>query len=70
MLNCEELYQQANQLLPLGKLQLAELLLADFDKPDLEIDAVWREEAQNRWKAYIKGETKTVGYDAVMQKYR
>lgn len=46
MPNCQELYQQANQLPPLEKLRLAELLLADLDKPDPEIDAVWREEAQ------------------------
>ena len=30
MLNTQELYQQANQLPPLEKLRLAELLLADL----------------------------------------
>lgn len=70
MPNCEELYQQANQLPPLEKLQLAELLLADLDKPDPEIDAIWREEAQNRWEAYKNGGIKTVSYDVVMQKYK
>lgn len=70
MPNCQELYQQANQLPPLEKLQLAELLLADLDKPDPEIDAIWREEAQNRWQAYKAGEIKTVSYETVMQKYK
>ena len=70
MWHAQELYQQANQLPPLEKLRLAELLLADLDTPDPEIDAVWRDEAQKRWQAYQAGELKTVSYDAVMQKYK
>ena len=50
MLNSQELYQQANQLPPLEKLRLAELLLADLDTPDPTIDAIWLDEAQMRWK--------------------
>ncbi len=70
MPNCQDIYQQANQLPPLEKLRLAELLLADLDTPNPEIDAVWRDEAQRRWQAYRAGELKTVSYDAVMQKYK
>ncbi len=70
MSNCQELYQQANQLPPLEKLRLAELLLADLDTPDLEIDTIWRDEAQKRWQAYQAGELKMLSYDAVMQKYK
>jgi hypothetical protein len=44
--------------------------LADLDTPNLEIDAIWREEAQKRWLAYKTGELKTVSYEAVMQKYK
>ena len=64
MSNCQELYQQANQLPPLEKLRLAELLLADLDSPDPVCDTVWRDEAQKRWQAYQAGELKTVSYDA------
>ena len=70
MSNSHELYQQANQLPPLEKLRLAELLLADLDTPDPEIDAIWRDEAQKRWQTYQSGKLKTVSYDAVMQKYK
>ena len=70
MINSQELYHQANQLPPLEKLRLAELLLADLDTPNPEIDAIWRDEAQKRWQAYQAGELKTVSYDAVMQKYK
>jgi len=70
MLCAQDLYQQANQLPPLEKLRLAELLLTDLDMPNPGIDAVWRDEAQKRWQAYQAGELKTVNYDAVMQKYK
>jgi putative addiction module component (TIGR02574 family) len=70
MPSCQELYQQANQLSLLEKLQLAELLLANLDKPDHEIDVIWKDEAQKRWQAYQAGELKTVSYDSVMQKYK
>jgi putative addiction module component (TIGR02574 family) len=70
MPRAKELYQQANQLPPLEKLRLAELLLADLDTPDPAIDMVWRDEAQTRWQAYQAGELKTVSYDTVMQKYK
>ncbi len=65
----KELYQQPNQLPPLEKLHLAELLLADLATPDPEIDTIWRNEAQKRWQAYQAGELKTVSYEAVMKKY-
>jgi len=42
---------------------------ADLDTPNPEIDAIWREEAQERWQAYKAGDLKTVSYEAVMQKY-
>ena len=70
MLNCQELYQQANQLPPLEKLHLAELLLANLNTSDQEIDTIWRDEAQKRWLAYQAGELKTVTFDSVMQKYK
>lgn len=56
--------------MPLEKLQLAEMLLADLDTPDPQIDTVWRDEAQKRWQAYKDGKMSTVSYEAVMQKYK
>ena len=70
MLNCQELYQQANQLPTLEKLHLAELLLANLNTSDQEIDTIWKDEAQKRWRAYQAGELKTVSFDAVMQIYK
>ena len=47
MLNIQEFYQRANQLPPLEKLRVAELLLADLDTPDQTIAALWLYEARN-----------------------
>lgn len=55
----QELYQQISQLPALEKLRLAELLLADLDTPNPEIDDIWAKEAQNRWQAYKDGKLKT-----------
>ena len=70
MLNSQELFQQANQLPPLEKLRLAELLLADLDTPDPTIDAIWLDEAPIRWQKYQAGELTTVSYEEVMEKYK
>ncbi|MCQ8180712.1 addiction module protein [Methylomonas sp. SURF-1] len=70
MSTTQELYQQLSQLMPLEKLQLAEMLLADLDTPDPQIDAVWRDEAQKRWQAYKDGKMSSVSYDSIMQKYK
>jgi hypothetical protein len=39
----QELYRQANNLPSQEKLQLAELLLADLDTPNPEIDQAWQQ---------------------------
>lgn len=70
MLNSQELYQQVNHLSSLEKLRLAELVLADLDTPNPEIDSMRKEEAEKRWQAYKAGEQKSLSYEAVMQKYR
>jgi putative addiction module component (TIGR02574 family) len=65
-----DLINQINQLPPLEKLQLAELLLAELDAPNPEIDTIWATEAQARWQAYRNGEQQSVNYETVMQKYK
>lgn len=70
MLTTQELYQQLSQLLPQEKLQLAEMLIADLDQPDSQIDSAWRKEAETRFQAYRSGKLNTVSYDEVMRKFK
>jgi len=52
------------------KLNLVDMILAQLDHPDSDIDRCWAEEAKSRWKAYKAGKLKTVSYNEVMEQYR
>jgi hypothetical protein len=51
------------------KLRVLDAILTDLDKPDLEIDQVWAEEARKRWSRYKAGHLQTVSYEELMRKY-
>jgi len=64
------IYRETRTLKPVERLRLVEMLLADLDQPDEQIDRLWAAEAQNRWDAYQRGESKTLSHEEVMAKYR
>ena len=64
-----EIVKKAHQLPDLDKMQLVELLMADLDQPDPEIDRLWAAEANRRWEAIQKG-AKTCSAQEVFGKYR
>ena len=49
---------------------LIDQLLASLDKPDDAIDAVWRQEGEDRVKAYHAGQIGSVSLEQVLAKYR
>ena len=66
----DKLTEEIRGLPDIEKLQLVDVILADLDKPDPEIDRVWAEEARKRWAAYKAGRVPTVSYETVMAKHR
>ena len=64
-----EIVQKVHQLPDLDKMQLVELLMADLDQPDPEIDRLWVAEANRRWEAIQQG-AKTCSAQEVFGKYR
>ena len=56
----DELEQQIQSLSDLEKLRLVDMILADLDRPDPEIDRIWAEEARERWSAYKARRLRTV----------
>lgn len=52
------------------KLRLVDVILADLDKPDPEIDRIWADEARKRWAGYKAGLIPSVSYEEVMAKHR
>ena len=66
----EAMAEEARTLPVADKLALIDRLLAQLDRPDPELDAVWADEARKRWKAYRDGRLGSVSYDEVMAAYR
>lgn len=65
----KEIQQKIDELTDIEKLLIVDYILADFDKPDPEIDKLWAKEAVRRQKAMRSGKMKTYSYDDVMGKY-
>ena len=66
----EKLALEIKSLSDIEKLQLVEVILADLDRLDPEIDRVWAKEARDRWEAYKAGRIATVSYEDVMSRHR
>lgn len=66
----DKLVSEIRALPDVEKLRLVDVILADLDKPDPEIDRIWAEEARKRWAAYEAGRISTVSYEDVMAKHR
>ena len=70
MSDAAAIYRETRTLKPVERLRLVEMLLADLDQPDEQIDRLWAAEAQSRWDAHQRGELKTLSCEDVMAKYR
>ena len=68
--SADKLASEIRDLPDAEKLRLVDVILAELDKPDPEIDRIWAEEARKRWAAYKAGTIPTVSYEEVMAKYR
>ncbi len=68
--DADDLLKHINEMADVEKLKLVDSILRQLDKPDPEIDEIWKCEAQKRWKAYKDGEIETLSYDEVMKKYK
>jgi hypothetical protein len=68
--NVARLAEEIRDLPDVAKLRLLDAILTDLDKPDLEIDPVWAEEARKRWAAYKAGKLPTISHEYVRDKRR
>ena len=66
----KELFNQTKLMKPLEKAKLVDLILADLDKPDAEVESAWVKEIQRRKINLKSGRTKAVSYQAAMGKYK
>ena len=61
---------QALELNPTERANIAEKLLLSLDRPDAQIDVLWEKEANLRIEKYEKGELETISASAVFSKYK
>lgn len=66
----DDIANQIQVLSDIQKMSLVDRILIQLDRPDPSIDAVWAQEARQRWQAYKGGQAEMVSYSDVMAKYR
>lgn len=69
MATIEAVYQEAVNMKPAERMELIDRLMLSLDQPDKEIDALWKEEAESRLKAYDAGEISSTPAKEVFAKY-
>ena len=62
-----EVIEQALKLKASERYMLLEMLHQSLDKPDPEIDRIWREEALRKVRAYDEGKLATVSMEEVFR---
>ena len=66
----QALLDRALKLPAIDKAYLVDELLTSLDKPDEAIDALWRQEVEDRLKAYKAGNLRAISLEQVVAKYR
>ena len=66
----QEILDRALKLPAVDKAYLVDELLTSLDKPDEAIDALWRQEVEDRLKAYKAGNLRAISLAQVVAKYR
>lgn len=58
MTTATEIAKQIEELSDTEKAMLVDMILAKLDRPDMELEKIWAEEAAKRWAAYKEGRLK------------
>jgi putative addiction module component (TIGR02574 family) len=67
-ITAEKILEGAMQLTSGERIQVVESLLKSLDKPDPEIDALWKKEVEERIAAAGSGEMKILDEEEVFEK--
>jgi len=65
----KQILKQALKLPAVDRANLADRLLSSLDQPDEHINALWREEIDDRISAYKAGELRAISVNDVLEKY-
>ncbi len=62
--------KEALDLSPAERLQLIEMLTLSLNKPDENIEKLWAEESEKRYKALEEGRIKVIAFNEVIERYK
>ena len=66
----DEIREKTKGLSDIDKLALVDSLLGQLDRPDLELDKAWCEEALRRQHAYHEGQLEVYDYEKVIESFQ
>lgn len=69
-MDTKSVFKDALQLRPAERLQLIEMLSRSLNKPDENIERIWAEEAEKRYKALEEGKVKTIAINEIVERYK
>ncbi len=64
-----EIQERALRLSDLEKICLIEMLMDDLERPNPQIDELWIEESEKRYKAYKQGKVKGIPLEVIQERY-
>lgn len=64
-MDSKNIIENALSLSPAERLLIIETLSKSLSEPDQDIDKYWKEEVEQRYKAYISGKIKSIPYEEI-----
>jgi putative addiction module component (TIGR02574 family) len=64
-MDSKSIIKDALNLSPAEKLYIIEILTESLSEPDKKIENYWKEEVEQRYSAYTKGEIKSIPYNDI-----
>ncbi len=65
----QDIKEKVRNLRDLEKIHLIEMLMDDLDVPDPDVEKLWIEESEQRYKAYKEGKVKGIPLEAIKRRY-
>jgi len=69
-MDSNSILKEALHLRPTERLQLIEMLTRSLNKPDENIEKIWAEESEKRYKALEEGRIQTIAFNDIIERYK
>ena len=69
-MNTKSVFEEALQLRPAERLHLIEMLTKILNKPDENIEKIWADESEKRYKALEENRVKSISINEIIERYK